>query len=195
MSTISLEAKAAALNALQITQASLHTNFPGLIGSFEVSGGGYARQTISVAAAASGRRLMSSEVVFSVPAATTVRWVVFRNTAGDPLFCAPNGGAAPRNFSSSASTGVITAAEHGLTEGQKLVMYQGTPPPPLIQGTIYYARDVTADTFKVSASVGGPAIALTGPPSFGCVVAPITEAVFASNGTHRLTSATFQIPD
>ena len=70
----------AMLDALTITHASLHTSDPGTTGINEVSGGTYARQAVTFAAAAAGSRAMSNQPVFNVPAGTTVAWVGLWNS-------------------------------------------------------------------------------------------------------------------
>jgi len=66
------------LGALDITQVSLHTAAPGVGGlANEVTGGTYARQNITYAAAAAEARAASNQPVFDVPAATTVAFVGF----------------------------------------------------------------------------------------------------------------------
>jgi hypothetical protein len=59
------------LDALSPTQVSLHTGDPGTTGAAELSGGGYARQTATFAAASAGSRALSSTVTFSGPASTS----------------------------------------------------------------------------------------------------------------------------
>ena len=73
------------LDALTATHASLHTGLPGDAGANEVSGGTYARQAITFAAAAAGARDSSNQPVFDVPAGTTVAYVAFWDaiTAGN----------------------------------------------------------------------------------------------------------------
>lgn len=57
-------------------KASLHTAEPNAEGSNEVSGGGYARQTLEWNAAAAGTMDdKGGPRVFSIPAGTTVKWV------------------------------------------------------------------------------------------------------------------------
>lgn len=193
MSSVTQEAKALALDALAVTLASLHTAFPGVTGANEVTGGSYARKTVSFAAASGGSRLLSATVVFNVPACT-VRWVAFRKTDGTLLFSAPNGGATPRNFMSAAGTDLIHAAGHTYADDDPVVFYQDTAPAPLVEGTVYYVRDSAANQFSVAATVGGAAIDLTGNPGFNCVVAAISEAAYTGSTTHSLTSATVAIP-
>ena len=183
------------LDAQTINKASLHTDFPGTTGANEVTGGSpaYAQKSITMNAASGGQRLLNASVSFDVPA-TTVRWIGYWNT-GTYVGCAPNGGATPKNFMSVASTDTVYCAGHGWSDTQKITFFGGTPPAPLVEGTVYFVRDSATDSFKVSASSGGSAIDLTAAPTFGCVVAAITEDVYASQGTHTLSSTTFAIPD
>lgn len=54
---------------------SLHTGDPGATGLLEVTGGSYARQSITWNAAAAGNLDSSNQPVFNVPASTTVTHV------------------------------------------------------------------------------------------------------------------------
>lgn len=191
--TIPSATKAAMLDGLTFTHASLHDGFPGSIGGNELTGGSYARKAIVVNAASGGQRVLNAAVTFDVPACT-VRWVGFWN-GSTFVGCAPNGGATPKNFMGLASNDTIYAAGHGFSDTQKIVFYNGTPPGGLTEGTIYYVRDAATDTYKVAATSGGTAIDLTSAPSFGVVMCAITEDVFASAGTHQLSSATIIVPD
>ncbi len=195
MTTIATTTKNNLLNGETFNSASLHTAFPGTTGASEVTGGApaYARKAITVNAASGGQRLLNAAVTFDVPA-TTVRWIGLWN--GATWTCAaPNGGATPRNYVAVASTDTIYSSAHGYSDTQKIVFYQGTPPTGLTEGTTYFVRDSTADSFKVAATAGGAAIDLTGAGSFGCVVCAITEDVYGAQGTHQLTTATLAIPD
>lgn len=61
------------------------------------------------------------------------------------------------------STDYVTLAGHGYTNAEKVIFNStGTLPTGLVDGTTYYVRDKTTDTFKVEASVGGGAIDLSG---------------------------------
>ena len=78
------------LDSVTITHASLHTADPGTAGDFEVSGSGYARQVVTMSAAANGLRAAANQPVFSVPAATTVAHIgLWNNTtflgSADPV--------------------------------------------------------------------------------------------------------------
>lgn len=193
--TIPTTTKNNMLDGQTINTASLHTAFPGTTGANEVSGGApaYARKAITVGAASGGQRTLSSSVTFDVPA-TTVRWVGFWNSSTF-AFCAPNGGATPKNFMAISSSDLVYSEGHGYADTQKIVFYNGTPPGGLTEGTVYFVRDAAADTFKVAATAGGAAINLTSSASFGCVVCAITEDVYAAQGTHQLSTASFVIPD
>lgn len=66
-----------------------------------------------------------------------------------------------QSFTADAGTDVITAASHGLLDGETL-RFQGTDlPAPLAQGTLYYIRDAASGTFKVSLTAGGTAVDIT----------------------------------
>jgi hypothetical protein len=183
------------LNGQTFTLASLHTAFPGTTGANEVSGGApaYAQKAITVNAASGGTRLLNAAVTFDVPA-TTVRWVGFYN-AGVFIGCAPNGGATPFNFMAVPSSDLVYAVAHGLVNGTKITFFNGTPPAPLVEGTVYFVVTSTTDTFQVAATLAGAAIDITAAATFGCVVCAITEDVYAAQGTHQLTAATVTIPD
>lgn len=81
-------AKNAMLDALAAlaTRVALHTGDPGAANTAdnEVSGGSpaYARKEITWNAASAGVIDSSNQPVFDVPAATTVTWASFWNTAG-----------------------------------------------------------------------------------------------------------------
>ena len=185
------------LDAIAFTDASLHTAFPGTTGANEVAGGipAYARQAITINAAAGAIRALNAAVTFDVPGGgTTVRWVGFWDSATF-LQTAPNGGATPKNFMCIASTDLIYSAAHGYVDTDKIVFYNGTPPSPLVEGTTYFVRDSATDSFKVAATAGGAAIDLTTSASFGCVVCGIVEDAYAIQGTHQLSTASTSIPD
>lgn len=193
--TIPTATKDNLLNGQTFTQASLHVSFPGATGANEVTGGApaYARKNITVNASSGGSRTQAASVTFDVPA-TTVRWVGFWNGAAF-VGCAPNGGQTPKNFMAVPSSGIVYSVAHGWADTQKIVFFNGTTPGGLTEGTVYFVRDSTTDTFKVAATAGGAAIDITSASSFQCVVCAITEDVYAAQGTHQLTTSSFVIPD
>lgn len=185
--------KDAMLGALTITQASAHTAFPGSTGANEVTGGSYARVAATFAASSGGTRLLSAAVNFNIPAGTTVRWLGLWN-GGAFVGYAVNAGV-PREFFADATTDVITSPSHGYVDTNKIVFYGDTVPAGTTEGTVYFVRDATTDTFKVAATAGGAAIDLTGVGGSACVVSNITEEVYGGAGTHTVTSWVLGLPN
>ena len=71
--TLSVTSLNQALDAITVTQMSLHNTNPTAAGNAgEISGGGYARQSVAFAAAAAGVRNLSGTPTFNVAAGTTV---------------------------------------------------------------------------------------------------------------------------
>lgn len=125
----------------------------------ELTGGSYARQSITWAAAASGSKATSAAIAFvGLPASESFGWEVL-NSAGSArkwygLWSSKTGSAA-------ASTDIITAIAHGYADGQGVVFQTGYTPAGLTAGTRYYARDILTDSFKVAATLGGVALDVT----------------------------------
>lgn len=184
--TLVVAARNAALDAVTIDAMSLHSGFPGETGANELSGSGYARQTTSFNAASSGVRTLATAETFTVGAGHTVRWIglwassTFRGYS-------PNSGN-PKEFTVNITTDVITCTSHGYSDTNTIVFYGGTVPAGLTEGTVYYVRDSTTDTFKVAATAGGAAIDLTGTGASDCVVSRIVEQAYAGADTHVITS-------
>lgn len=65
------------------------------------------------------------------------------------------------SVTAAEATDIITKVGHGLYEGQGIVFVSGTGFTGITAGTLYYARDVATDTFKVSATYGGDAVDIT----------------------------------
>lgn len=187
--SLTVAAKNTMLNALSIDAASLHTSFPGLTGSSEVTGGApaYARKTVAFAAAAGGSRALSAAVTFDVPA-TTVRWFGFW-VAGVFVGYAANGGAQLLYVVDTAGNN-IRSPVHGLSNGTKVVFFNGTVPTPLTEGQVYFVVGASTDTFQVSATAGGAAIILTGQPN-NSALATIIEDVYAVQGLHTLSTDSY----
>lgn len=181
------------LDALTITDASAHTDFPGATGSNEVVGGSYTREAATFAAASGGARALSAAINFDIPAATTVRWLGLWN-GGTFLGYAPNAGI-PQEFIVDIATDVVTVPGHGFVDTSKITFYGDTTPAGLTEGVVYYVRDATTDTFKVAATAGGAAIDLTGAGGSACVVSAITEELYGGAGTHTITSWALGLPN
>lgn len=75
-------AKNEMLDAADIVSVSAHTADPGTTGASEVTGGSYARQTITYAAASGGSRAASDQPAIPIPGGTTVTHLGFWATNG-----------------------------------------------------------------------------------------------------------------
>lgn len=66
-------------------------------------------------------------------------------------------------FTADSSNETITLSNHGFSDGDKIKVANsgGALPAPLAAGTTYFVRDVTTNTFKLAATLGGAAINLT----------------------------------
>jgi hypothetical protein len=192
MTFAAVAVKNAALDAINFTHASLHTDYPGTTGANEVVGGSYARKAITVNAASAGVRLLNAGVTFDIPACT-VKWIGFWDGVTF-LFAVPNGGATPKNFMAVPTTDIVYATGHGWSDTQKVVSF-GVPPTGVTEGVTIFVRDATTDTFKLSLTSGGTAIDLSAAASFGCVLCAIQEDVYGSPDTHSLTLFSFVWPD
>jgi hypothetical protein len=179
-------ARNAHLTAVTIDAMSLHSGFPGQTGASELSGSGYARQTTSMNAASGGVRTLATAETFTVGAGHVVRWVGLWASSVF-MYYSPNGGS-PQEFQATPSTDVVSCPAHGFSDTNTIVFYGGTVPAPLVEGTIYYARDCTTDTFKVAATAGGAAIDLSGTGAGDCAVSRIYEDSYAGADTHQITA-------
>ena len=187
--SLTVGAKNTMLAALSIDSCSLHTAFPGLTGANEVTGGtpAYARKAVTFAAPAGGSRALSAAVTFDVPA-TTVRWFGFW-VGGTYVGYAANGGSQLLYVVDTVANNVRSPV-HGLTNGTKIVFFNGTVPAPLVEGAVYFVIAATTDTFQVSATSGGAAVVLTGQPN-NSALQTIVEDVYASQGSHTLSADSY----
>lgn len=66
------------------------------------------------------------------------------------------------NITATASTDLVNAVAHGLIDGDRVIFPVLTGGAGLTAASVaYFVRDATADTFKVSASIGGAAVDIT----------------------------------
>lgn len=94
---------------------SLHTADPSTTGASEVSGGtpAYARKAVSWAAAASGSKASNVQVVFDVPAATTITHLGYWSAVTAGTFY----GSRPLDTNQTyATAGTYTVASGGVVE-------------------------------------------------------------------------------
>lgn len=174
------------------THAALATAFPGAGPAItnEVSGGTYARTAITWGAAGSGQVAATAVPAINVPSGVSPAWLVLMDalSGGNMRARMPLGGSPKEIHAVDTTADTITVRAHGYTAGQTIVFYGGTPPGGLVEGTVYYVRDVTTDTFKVAATSGGVAIDLTAQADTLVVVSAITINTFASAGTLTVSS-------
>lgn len=192
--SITVTGKNAMLDALDVVSLSLHSDFPGTTGANEITGGGYARQAVTFAAAAAGVRTMSAAATASVPAGN-IAWAGLWNTAGTGFIAySPNGGN-PKEFQVDATADTIRCPAHGYSDTQTVVFYGDTCPNPLVEGTVYYVRDATTDTFKVAATSGGAAIDITTAGGSACLLSAITVEVYGGAGSHTINTWAIGLPN
>jgi hypothetical protein len=179
---------------------SLHTGFPPAGGN-EVTGGSYARQPFTWSAASGGSKAIAAAETFSVPA-TTVRAVAVYDalTAGTQKVWLPAGSSARIAISVDAA-GVtnndIFSEAHGLVSTNSVIFwdtYNAGLPAGLVEDTEYFviATGITADTFRVSATLGGAAIDLTDEGVGDCQ--KFVPEVFAAPGTYEVSTYTVSLP-
>jgi len=65
------------------------------------------------------------------------------------------------SFTANATTDVITAASHGLADGDRVRFRGDDLPAGIVAGTLYYVRDKTDDTFKIEETPAGGAKDIT----------------------------------
>lgn len=186
-------AKNTMLDALVAAFVSAHSAYSAS-GASELSGGSpaYARKAITMGAAAGGQRVSSTQPVFDIPAGSTVRFIGFWTlvTGGTFLGMAPNGGSEFEFYVDAAADRIKLPNVAAPNNDEKVVFYNGTPPAPLVEGTVYWVVNRTASDFQVSATQGGAAIDLTAQAVDACVGSKIVEETFGAQGTHTVSSAT-----
>lgn len=107
-----LNAQVGGLTAVA-SYASLHTAEPDASGSSEVSGGSYARESISWAAASGGTAVSDAEIVFDVPGSTTITYLGYWSAVSGGTFY---GSRALDTEQTYATDGTYTIASGNLSE-------------------------------------------------------------------------------
>lgn len=193
----------AMLNALGalMTHVGAFTDFPADsgAGSNEVSGGSYARQPISYDAAASKSKAKSSSpsVSIPIPAGTTVYFLggFSASSAGSMYKWAPINGGSVKGVGTAKNTGdVVTSHGHGLVDTDRVFLTKAnneTLPTGYSEGVLYYVVGGTTDTFQLSLTSGGSAVALTGDGELA--FQKVIGEVFASAGTLDVSADTLDL--
>lgn len=181
----------------EFDQVSLHTAWS-TTGANEVTGGSYARQSITWNAAASAALNSSNAPSFSVPSGNTIRFIGFWETAASPdtfsgmLPNQQSGDVIPARFIIDTTADTIEWPSHGFALDEGIVFLGGTPPAPLVEGTVYYVHNTTTDNFQVQTTQGGSpgsAVNLTTQGDQDVLAWQIREETFGSDGTFNLNDA------
>lgn len=195
------------LNALRgtapgapITHVSLHSALPSDIGSDEITGGSpaYARKAVTFDAASAGAIVKdATDPVFDVPAAATVVAVGFWSalTVGTFLGWAPVNGGSVDGVATVANAGdVFTSYGHGLANTDRIYLLPTAGqalPGGLNSTTLYFVVGASADTFQVSLTSGGAAVAVSSDQEV--YFQKIIPEVFGSQGTLTLDTAALNL--
>jgi hypothetical protein len=180
---------------------SAHTDFSAT-GANEVTGGSYARQPLTFAAASSGSKSATGAPVVSfagLPAAVTIKWICHWNSTGTVLKnVIPNGGSALASFQVDMTNNRVICQNLSVANGDKVAFTGSTLPGGVTQGVTYFVVGATASDpnyFQVAATLGGAAIDLTAATiSAGARVCKIVEETYSSaGGTHNVNSYALNI--
>lgn len=175
-------------------KCSLHSAYSAT-GANEIASGGYARQTITWASAASRSKSSSGTLSFTVANGDSVAWVGVWDSAGTTFRgMVPNGGA-EKSYQVDVANNRIYCEAHGLVDGDR-VTFPISAATGLTAGTHYYVVGTTAgdpDYFQVSTTLGGAAVDITGQPGANGVFGKIVIDAYAGTSTHQITGLTFSI--
>jgi hypothetical protein len=148
------------ISVTSMTHAGALTALP----STETSGGSYARQAITWAAAASGARAASAQITIPIAAGQTIV-----AASGHDALSAGNIqgyfqiGSTLRGASTMSAAGVHTSVGHGLVADDRVFVTAvggDALPAGLAIDTIYFVRatGLTADAFSLATTSGGGAV-------------------------------------
>lgn len=173
--------------------ASLHSAFPGNTGASEITGGSpaYARKAITWNAAGGGTKSNATNPTFDVAGALTIAWLGLWSlvTAGVFYGAFPLGSGPTQPVESDAVADTLTAENHALVNGTKVVILHTGAfaiPGGLTEGTVYFVVGSTTDTFQLSLTSGGSAIDIT--TDTVALVCTIIPETFGAQGVFTTTS-------
>lgn len=150
--------------------AALHSGPPGPAGaSAELSGNAYARTAFTPQRTG---RVITNAGVIDFPAATPAAWAeaLFSSiwsaaSAGTCYSTSPLTSTLPRAFTlDDATADTIEIPAHGMADTNRVYLQQFAGvaiPGGLTKDTVYFVRDATTDDFRLAATSGGAAIAIT----------------------------------
>lgn len=152
------------ISVTSYTHAGAYTD----LGTTEASGGSYARQAITWAAASSGTRTNSAQISIPINAGTTVQAVGVwdASTVGNSQGFWQIGSTVTGTGTVTASTDVIASFAHGLTTDDRVFVTApsgSSLPTGMAVATLYFvlASGLTTDAFKLSATSAGASLAIT----------------------------------
>lgn len=152
------------ISVTSYTHAGAYTD----LGVTEASGGSYARQALTWAAAASGARAISAQVSIPIPAGTTVQSVGVwdASTVGNSQGFWQIGSTLRGVATITASTDTFASFAHGVTTDDRVFFATVSGealPTGLSATTLYFVRatGLTADAFTVATTSGGAAVNVT----------------------------------
>jgi hypothetical protein len=124
-----------------------------------LSGGSYADQTLTFAAASGGSKATSAAQSYTNLVAGDIQgWSIVDSAGTNTKWY---GLWNPQSGTAQATGDTVTLASHGLTNGQKIVFQAGYAPAGLTANTTYFVVGATTNTFQVAATSGGAAIDIT----------------------------------
>lgn len=167
----------------------------------ELTGGSpaYARKAVTWTSAASGIRDNNAQLLFDIPAGTTVAFHSLHSaiTAGTRYALLPvQGGSPSLPFLAilTASTDVFTSFAHGLSNDQRVVLSDERGnglPTGFDENTVYWVVAAATDTFQLSATQGGAAITVT--TNAELFVQRCVPEVFAAQGQYSIATGALDL--
>ena len=160
-------------------------------GANELSGGSYARVAVTWGSPSGGAiSLSGTPYSINAPASSTVEFVGFWSASSGGTFAGmfPGGNASAYAFAAPTSTSTLLAPGSAFTANEQVIVLPiigGTLPSGLTAGTVYYAINISGDSFQLSTTSGGSAITLTADGA-GLTQA-ITGESFGSAGTYSVS--------
>lgn len=158
----------------------------------EVTGGSYARQSITAGTASAGSIASTAALNFTaMPACTLQGWEIWDSAGSNRKWF---GVFSSKTGTAQTSGNTITIASHGYTTGQKVVFQSGYAPAGASAGTTYYvAGTVTTNTFQISTTSGGSVLTITADSALvavGVAVDVASGATFTINSGSLVDSLT-----
>jgi len=178
--------------------ASVHTADP-TAGSNEVTGGSpaYARKAVTFAAAASGAAAANgTDPVWDIAAGTTCVAIGYWSavSAGTFYGWSPLNGGTVFPFYAANSGDLFTTDAHGYSNGDQVYVHAvsgSSLPTGIAEGTRYYIISVSGDTYQLSTTSGGSAIAIS--TDGAGMIQKVVPETFGAQGTLTQTDATLRL--